>query len=69
MDNTELKEALFNQRPVILKIPLLGDIEYSKVSAIIYRVVDGKTKVSAELYNKSGNSVTVAPPECIRYKE
>lgn len=69
MNNTELKEALFNQRPVILKMPLLGDIEYSKVSALIYRVVDGKTKITAELYDKSGNSVTVAPPEHIRYKE
>ena len=69
MNNTELKEALFNQRPVILKMPLLDDIEYSKVSALIYRVVDGKTKITAELYDKSGNGVTVAPPEYIRYKE
>ncbi len=69
MNNTQLKEALFNQRPVILKMPLLGDIEYSKVSALIYRVVDGKTKITAELYDKNGNSVTVAPPEYIRYKE
>lgn len=69
MNNTELKEALFNQRPVILKTILLGDVEYSKVSALIYRAADGKTQISAELYDKNSNSVIVALPKYIRYKE
>lgn len=69
MNNIELKEALFNQRPVVLKMPYSKDVEYTNVSALIYRVVNGKTKISAELYDKNKNSVTVAPSKYIRYKE
>lgn len=38
MTNDELKQALFNKRPVIHNMPSLGEIEYKCVSAIIYRV-------------------------------
>lgn len=69
MNNTELKEALFNKRPVIFNMPSLGEIRYKCVSAIIYRVKDGKLTVSAEIEDKCGHSVTIVRPESIRYEE
>ena len=69
MNNTELKEALFNKRPVIFNMPSLGEIHYKCVSAIIYRVKDGKLTVSAEIEDKCGHSVTIVRPESIRYEE
>ncbi len=69
MNNNELKEALFNQRPVILKQPLYGELHYSCVSALIYRVKNGKLDVTAELKDKSGHSVTTADPKQIRYED
>lgn len=69
MNNNELKEALLNQRPVILKHPMYGELHYSCVSAIIYRVKNGKLDVSAELKDKCGCSVTIADPKQICYEE
>ena len=69
MNNTELKEALFNKRPVIFNMPSLGEIRYKCVSAIICRVKDGKLTVSAEIEDKYGHSVTIVRPESIRYEE
>ena len=36
------------------------ETRYEKISAIIYRYIDGKLHVSAELVDKSDNSVTIA---------
>lgn len=69
VNNNELKEALLNQRPVILNQPLYGELHYSCVSAIIYRVKNGKLDISAELKDKCGRSVTIAAPKQIRYED
>lgn len=69
MDNNELKKALFNQRPIILDAPTTGELHYKFVSAIIYRVKNGKLDVTAELKDKCGHSVTIADSKKIRYTE
>lgn len=56
MTNPELKEALLQGYPVICR-----GVEYICVSGIIYRAVEGKIIVSAELLDKGGKSVTIAP--------
>lgn len=70
MDNNELKEALFNKRPVIHSAGGSNAIEYERVSAIIYRVNDkGKLEVSAEFYDRCGHSVSIVDPSRVEYKE
>lgn len=70
MSNEELKEALINQRPVIVRIPSMGEIEYAYVSAIIYRRNErGGVDVSAEIMDKCLHSVTTIDPKHIQYKE
>lgn len=68
MTNEELKEALFTQSPVVAILPTYGEIEYDRVSAIIYRVINGKLTISAELFDASGHSVTIAAAEAVRLK-
>lgn len=70
MTHDELKEALLNWRPVVHASPSIGDIEYKRVSAIIYRVNDkNKIVITAELAAASGNSVSIVSPEYVKYKE
>ncbi len=69
MNNEELKEALVSGRPVIFDMPSLGQLEYKCVSAIIYRHICGKLKITAELEDKCGHSVTIVDPKDIRFKE
>lgn len=70
MTNDELKQALFNKRPVIHNAPTIGEIEYKCVSAIIYRVnKEGKLTISAELTDKYEHSVSIVDPYKVRYKE
>lgn len=60
MNNQELKEALLQRYPVAFR-----GITYAYISAIIYRAVDGKIKVTAELMDATKNSVTIADPQFI----
>lgn len=70
MSNEELKEALINRRPIIARIPSMGEIEYTYVSAIIYRRNErGGVDVSAEIMDKCLHSVTTIDPKYIQYKE
>jgi hypothetical protein len=70
MDNAELKEALFNRRPVVHFAGGSDGVEYERVSAIIYRVGDnGKLNVSAELSDKCGHSVSIVDPSRVEYKK
>lgn len=70
MSNEELKEAMINQRPIIARIPSVGEIEYAYVSAIIYKRNErGGVDVSAELMDKCLHSVTTTDPKHIQYKE
>ena len=56
MTNAEAKEALKNRTPVVFK-----NIEYSYISAIIYRYDKNRNLViSAELTDKNKRSVIVA---------
>ena len=56
MTAEEIKDALLKKYPVIA-----NGIEYKRVTAVIYREQDGKIEVSAELLDRSGRSVTIAP--------
>lgn len=70
MSNEELKEALINRRPIIANFPLIGEIEYAYVSAIIYRRnLRGGVDISAEIMDKCLHSVTTIDPKHISYKE
>lgn len=59
MSNEELKTAMFNKCPVIHHSYDHRETEYDHVSAIIYRYIKGKLTVTAEVYDKSGRSVSV----------
>lgn len=66
----ELKEALLNKRPVVLKLPGEKGIECLCVSAIIYRCVkEGKIRITAEVTDKCSHSVMIANPRHIKYLE
>ena len=54
MTNSELKEALFSREHV----QHMG-IKYDYVSAIIYRTVNGKLQITAELMDRASHSTTV----------
>lgn len=69
MTHDELKQALFNRRPVVHAVSGT-ETEYDHVSAIIYRLnKNQKLVVSAELSDKCGHSVSIVGPERVRYKE
>ncbi|MFT8889457.1 MAG: hypothetical protein ABF904_11650 [Ethanoligenens sp.] len=63
MSNDELKDALFGGLPVVYK-----DTEYLRVSGIIYRVMEGKLLVRAELADKCGHAITIADPAQVELK-
>lgn len=69
MTNNELKDALINRRPVCFTVPHIGEFNGKYVSAVIYRVVENRLCVSAEIADKSGRSVIIVTPEQIQYKE
>ena len=60
MTNQELKDAMLNRVPIIY-----NGMEYDCVSGIIYRNVGGKIAVTAELFDKSHNSVSIVSPQKI----
>lgn len=65
MTNEEVKQAFFSGVPVQVK-----EIEYKRISAIIYRLDrEKKLIVSAELQDKCGHSVTIARVQDINFVE
>lgn len=64
MSNDELKDALFGGLPVVYK-----GIEYQRVSGIIYRVMEGKLWVRAELADKCGHSIVIVDPTKVELKD
>lgn len=60
MSNQELKESLLQQHPVRFR-----GISYAYISAIIYRAVGGKIKVTAELMDVTKKSITIADPKFV----
>lgn len=69
MNNAELKEALFNGKPVIHKQVDGRETEYKCVYAIIYRNKKGKLQIQAKLLDENGNSISVVDPLRVEYKE
>ena len=61
MTNNEAKIALKNRTPVVFK-----NIEYSYISAIIYRYKNDALHISVELLDKSKRSVTIAQLKEVR---
>lgn len=60
MTHEELKEALVSQRAVTHQShPLDPVTEYKCVSAIIYRIKNGKLDISAELLDYNGRSTSI----------
>lgn len=68
MANEELKKALFARSPVIYS-DAYGSREYKHVSAIIYRCVDGKLEITAEILDKNDRSVSTVNPVKLKFKE
>lgn len=68
MTNEELKQALTSGREVVLTNEYGAEIEYSRVTAIVYRMKGGRISVSAELLDKCGRSVVLCDPQRIRAK-
>lgn len=52
MNNEEVKQALANGKPVIYFVPLVGDVRYDRVSAVIYRIINGELAVTASSRTK-----------------
>lgn len=52
MTNSELKDALMDERPV-----RCNGIEYKRIDSIIYNKVGGKIAVAAELLDKNSNCI------------
>lgn len=69
----DIKQAITAQRlkrPVILNIPLLGDIEYERILSIHSHLPKYKINTTvAILKDKCGHSVTAAGLDRIRLKE
>ena len=63
MTAKELIEIIIEECQVVY-----NDIEYKKVTALTYRKIRGQIRLVAELLDKCGNSVTIAPAEKIERK-
>lgn len=66
MTNEELKQALVLGHPVVADLKTHGAVAYERVTAIIYRFERGRITVSAELFDRAKNSVTIAAAKDIR---
>lgn len=58
MTGAELKQALFNKKPV-----MYNGIRYRRVYEIVYRVPEDKLIVSAGLLDENANSIVYALPD------
>lgn len=68
MTNEELKQALIDGKAVILSSVGGEEIEYKRVSAIVYRSKNGRIVPSAEVEDKCGRSVVYCDPKRLRAK-
>ena len=68
MTNSEIKEALQNGKPAVVKMPRQKVMSFDCVHGITYRRNPiGGIIVSAELLDKNKNSVIVTDPKFISY--
>lgn len=68
MTNEEVKQALSNGKPVIYFVPLVGDVRYDRVSAVIYRIINGELAVTAELEDRKGRSTATVRIDRLRFE-
>lgn len=68
MTTEEAKAAFKAQTPILCNIGGT-EIEYLHISAITYRIKNGKYEMNLELFDKSKNSVTISTPSWCRLKE
>ena len=70
MTSEELKAALINRKPVVVRSNKRDTLRYKCVTAIRY-VLDknGKTAVQAELLDNNSNSVTITKASEVFYDE
>jgi hypothetical protein len=69
MTNSEIKEALQNGKPVVVKIPRQKAMTFDCVYGIVGRRNPiGGIIVSAELLDKNKNSVIVTEPKYVEYE-
>ena len=67
---TEEAIAAFKAQSPVVSRNGGNDIEYLKISALIYRLTDdGKTKLSVELLDKCKHAVTITTPSMVKLKE
>lgn len=69
MTGEELKQALASKEPVVTERFPGGVIEYDYVSAVTYRIVNGRLLVSAELMNAAANSIAIVDAKFIMLKK
>lgn len=67
MTSADLRFALMSGRPVICAGGHNDDVVYKRVSAIIYRNIDGKIDISVELEDRNRRSVTIADPAMVSF--
>ena len=63
MTNDELKTCMLHDIPVVYEDVDGVRLHYDRVSGIIYRKIDGRLRVVAELADVSGNSVRQVLPD------
>lgn len=68
MTNEEVKQALASGKPVIYYVPLVGDVRYGRVSAVIYRIINGELAVTAELEDREGRSTATVRIDRLRFE-
>lgn len=67
MTDEEAKQAFLKQCSVVERNrSARSDIHYKCISALIYRLVNGKPALSVELADRITNSVTIAKPDTVR---
>lgn len=68
MTNEEVKQALVTGKPVIYFVPLVGDVRHDRVSAVIYRIINGELAVTAELEDREGRSIATVRIDRLRFE-
>ena len=68
MTDAEVRAAFQSGAPVRY-LDFRGEIEYDRISAVIFRRDENGLKMTAELTDSSGRSVLIAKPEDIKLKQ
>lgn len=68
MTNEEVKQALVTGKLVIYFVPLVGDVRYDRVSAVIYRIINGELAVTAELEDRKGRPTATVRIDRLRFE-